>query len=218
MAITNGNVTTNTGAGSSTAVANIPTGVANTHVILCGVGVSGGSGTSITPPGGWTSILRTNSTTVYGVELFYRVSPGGEPASYNFTLGASVNWGTFLINYIGVDNLNPINASGGQANASSTSVTAPSITTTAANCMLVGFFGVVAAVTFTPPSGMTERQDNSSEEIADVLRAVAGSTGTKVATASGAGLNIGQLVALRPAVSDLPFRSGRRVAQLVGRF
>ena len=101
----------------------------------------------------------------------------------------------------------PVDTSSGKANSSSASITAPSLTTGGPNEMLVGLFGAKGPVTITPPAGMTERAERSlnisgekvSDEAADSVLSASGSTGNRVATASAAAYNIGQLVALRPA-------------------
>ena len=85
---------------------------------------------------------------------------------------------------------------------------APAVTTTAANDMLVGFFGIDSAATFTPPAGMAEDWDTNSagnapsSESAQVLQASAGSSGTATATADTAGNWLAQLVALNADVTD----------------
>ena len=75
-----------------------------------------------------------------------------------------------------------------------------------ANTMLVGFFGTANDLSFTAPTGMTERYDVDADgtnqiggEAADQAIAAAGATGTRAATASGSAVNIGQLVALKPS-------------------
>ena len=82
----------------------------------------------------------------------------------------------------------------------------PSVTTTVANTKLVGFFGSADDATFTAAASLTERTDllvdttvDVSAESADATQAAAGASGSKVATASKAAINIGQLVALKPS-------------------
>ena len=102
--------------------------------------------------------------------------------------------------------MTPVDAAAGQINASSGSVTAPSISPTKAGAQVVGFFGVGSATTLTPPSGMTERGDRASSagtfkvtlEAADMSRSATGATGTRVAAAAAGAANIGQLVSLAP--------------------
>ena len=74
-----------------------------------------------------------------------------------------------------------------------TAVTAPSVTTTAANSMLVGFFGMGGQRTMTPPAGMTERLEQAlanppgekvTSEAADGLEPAVGASGPKTAIAN----------------------------------
>jgi hypothetical protein len=103
----------------------------------------------------------------------------------------------------------PVDVYDATMNGSGTAVSAPSITTTVANAMLVQVVGVNAEGTLTPPGGMTEAWEASAPNTSstrDVLQsssfavqAVAGPTGGRVATASLPGASIGVLLALRPA-------------------
>ncbi len=109
--------------------------------------------------------------------------------------------------YAGVDPTNPINAHAGQVNTrNATQVVAPAVTTTTGGTLLTSTFASASLVTATPPTGMTERYDVSSngsskvaEEWADQQLVAAGSTGTRTAIASKATSSIGQSIALRPA-------------------
>jgi MSHA biogenesis protein MshQ len=138
---------------------------------------------------------------------YVRVATGSEPATYTWTFSGSRLAAAVIHAYAGVDTANPINAVGGQVNASGVAVTAPSITTTVANTMLVGFFAKQSSGTWTPPAGMTERGEingaggsqTTSATGVDAVVAAIGPTGTRIATASSGALNVGHLVALRPA-------------------
>ena len=111
-----------------------------------------------------------------------------------------------LAGYGGVDPASPIAASSGQVNASSTSIVAPGVTNPASGGLLVGFFGIVTdpVNSVSPPGGMTERVEvapasgkpKPAIELADVPIGV-GDTGSRIATASIAGANAGQLLILR---------------------
>jgi RHS repeat-associated protein len=183
---------------------NKPTGVLTNDVLIAGIATFTAA---ITPPSGWT-LVRSDSGSVVQT-LYTHVVGASEPSNYTWTFGVIVTSaaGT-IVAYSGVDTTTPVDVSGGQANASSTSITAPSITTTGANELIVGFFAIAKLTTTTAPSGMNERADQGangtvaiSQETADVVQAIAGATGTKVATALVAGANVGQLLALRPAGS-----------------
>ncbi len=159
-----------------------------------------------TPPTGWTLVRQdANSTTMTQV-AFTHVVGGGEPASYTWTLSSSQSASGGIIAYGGVRTVSPVDSSGGQANASSTSVTAPSITTSNPGEQLVGFFGTGTATSLTAPAGMVERGDVASSagtykvtlEGADMTRSAAGPTGAAVAKAANAAASVGQLLALAP--------------------
>ncbi len=197
----------NTGATSLTIIK--PTGVVAGHVMVSQITVRGGTGTTITPPAGWT-LIRSDSTSGNEIKqsAYYLVVGISEPNSYTWTFNSSQKASGGIATYSGVDNTNPIDTHGGQANPSSTLITAPSVTTTVASTMLVGLFGTATVPTITAPSGMAERWNVAStmgassmrtrSEGADATFAGPGATGSKNATSGPAALNIGQLVALTP--------------------
>ncbi len=169
----------------------------------------------ITYPAGWTEIRKDGVTNGEIVQAVARkVAGASEPANYVFTWTTTSDVTGAMHAYSGEDTTTPIDVHGGQKNASSVSVTAPSVTTTVADTMLVGFFGLQGntARTFTPPTGMTERTDGGTTgalggiwaETADQPFVGPGATGTRVATCTVAGINIGQLVAIKPAAGAAP--------------
>jgi RHS repeat-associated protein len=196
----------------TTVVVAKPAGVTTNDVLLAAVTVRGAP--TITAPTGWTLIRSDASGTTITQATYRHVAGASEPSTYTWTLGSAVSSAVGTIDaYSGVSTTTPVDVSGGQTNTSSTSVTAPSVTTTVANDMVVGFFGTANDATFTPATGTTERSDtlahgtaDISAESADVIKATAGATGTKVATASKAAINVGQLVALKPS-GTIAFRA-----------
>src|SRR5207253_7006644 len=119
-----------------------------------------------------------------------------DPGPYSFTVSSSRVAGGISA-YFNVDTTNPINASNGAVSSS-----APSITTTVANTMLVACFGRASGSAIGAPTGMSERfhaetssSTNTASESADATQATAGATGSKAST----GATIGQLIALAPA-------------------
>jgi hypothetical protein len=197
--------------GANTSTASLilpkPAGTVTGDVLLAAVTVRGTP--TITPPSGWTVVRTDTRGTALRQAVFMRVAAAGEPTSYTWTFSQAATAVGTIGAYTGVDTANPLNGNSGQTTASSATITAPSITTTVANTRLVAFFGITGKTTIGPPSGMLERQDLTSPpstpdkmtaELADVLRAAVGATGSRVATAAKSGGNIGQLVALRPAL------------------
>jgi hypothetical protein len=180
-----------------------PAGASAGDVELMAIAARGAP--TITAPAGWTSVRTDTNGTVMRQAVFRHVVGAGEPASYTWTLSSSQSAAGGIVAYGGVSTATPVDVSGGQANGSSTSVTAPSVTTTRPATRVVGFFGTGSATTFTAPSGWTERGDVPSSgtfratlEAADLTRSSAGATGTAVATAANGAANVGQLVALAP--------------------
>jgi hypothetical protein len=209
--------TANNGAGATTITVNKPDGTVSGDVLVAGIHVRGnGSTAAVTAPPGWTLIRRTNlgnpTGAIGSVLSYYKVVDGGEPASYTWTFDASRRALGGMAAYSGVNNSTPIDVSGGQSNTSnSKAVTAPSITTTVTNTMVVGFFCLFDNATFTPPVGMMERWDFTVAKpsglafaATDQARSATGATGTRVATSSFSDTSIGQLIALRPAVGLPP--------------
>src|SRR5207249_7158255 len=94
---------------------------------------------------------------------YYKAAGSSEPSSYTWTLSASQHVSGGIQAYTYVNLSSPVDVSAGQMTSSSSSVTAPSVTTAVAGEMLVGLFGMAdGRPTFTPPSGMTERFDVNS--------------------------------------------------------
>jgi hypothetical protein len=200
--------------GSSTSRSSIvlarPTGAGVGHVLVATVATNADA-TIVPGNPGWTVVRDDVISGAVRQAVYVRAIDANDPTSYQWTIpegGRRITGG--ISAYSGVDTARPIDASGAIMNASGTSVTAPSITTTVANTMLVQLASVNAEGTLTPPAGMTEAWEATSPNTTagntrDVLssssyalQAVAGSTGNKAATASLPGAGIGVLLALRP--------------------
>jgi hypothetical protein len=164
-------------------------------LLLAIVAHQGGSAKTMNPPAGWTPVPNADwfQATNARIHAWYRLAGSAEPASYTFTLTGSGDDMSGGIVAVGRANaLAPINASGGQVTSTrSRSVTAPSITTTVANTMLLFGGACQGFSTFTPPLGMFELWDAGtggpfqvSSESAWQQLGAAGATGTRVATAS----------------------------------
>jgi len=211
----------NSSSGSSTLQLTKPSNVANNDVLIAGITVNGGSSRTITAPAGWNLIRRTDNGTSLSVATYYHVvtNASSEGGSYTWSLSSGTRASGGIIRYTGVDTSNPIDVTSGNIGGNtSTSVTASSVTPTAANEMVVGFFGINNSRTFTAPSGMTERYDvvnsNSSGpaiEGADYIQATAVATGDKTATLSSSTSQTwaAQLVALRVSTSPTSLTLGR---------
>lgn len=186
-----------TSTGTTSISVNKPAGTVDGDVLV--TGLIHGSTATLTPPSGWGAALYASGAFGAGrILTVYSKVASGEPASWAWGLSTSVGVVVEVCCLSGRASATP-DASNGQTNASSTSVTAPSISPSNSTDDLVGFFGVDANTTFTPPGTMTEREDasaaaaNRALELATEVLAASGATGTRVATAGSAGANAGWL-------------------------
>jgi hypothetical protein len=184
-----------------------PAGVAPGDVMVAGVGIRGAP--TVTPPAGWTLIRRDQAGTYTTQALYYRVVTTVEPASYIWSFSQPVPAAGGIAAYQGVNTSGPVNVSGALAqNSDTTSIVAPSVTSTVAGGEVIGFFSIGGGNSITPPAGMTEWGEASSTagashvtwEGSGSTQATAGATGTRTATASSSPHpNVGAVVVLTPA-------------------
>ncbi|MCB0052534.1 MAG: hypothetical protein KDE24_23655, partial [Caldilinea sp.] len=190
------------GGGSSTSVAPaVPAGTTTGHVMIAGVSYSGTP--NLTAPSGWTRFVGPVTSGGVTVEAWRRVAGAGEPATYTWSLDTTDSLEVGVMTFENVNTSSPIDASGSQSNASSTSMVAPTIDPVSPASMLV-FIGAPAGnIRATAPSGMTERVDagagNASIYMARQLLASDSPTGTRTATLASAAANAAILVALLPS-------------------
>jgi hypothetical protein len=180
-----------------------PTGTQSGDVLVASLDVAGAP--QITAPAGWTLVRTDTAPSSFVQATYWHLAGASDPASFTWAFSSSQLAVGSMLAYSGVDPANPVDASNGQANASSTSIVAPSVDASAAGSMLVMLAGVASNGSVTPPTGMTERVEASagrSDKVtgeASDASVGAGSTGPRTATASRAGANIGQLIVLRKA-------------------
>ncbi|MGH8972545.1 MAG: DUF7594 domain-containing protein [Acidimicrobiia bacterium] len=165
---------------------------------------------AISTPVGWT-LVRTDAVLNAVLQSVYvRVAGASEPASYTWSIPDFRRITGGISSYSGVDTSHPVDAHNGATDAGGgTSIIAPSITTTTPGAMILHLAAINAEGTISPPAGSTERWENHAfrvdstrdalAESSDVVQAAAGVTGSRTATASQSGRNIGVLLALRPA-------------------
>jgi hypothetical protein len=200
--------------GSATSITiNRPAGTQKGDVLVAVIAVVP-STTAITAPAGWTLVDRQTNTngSSNALAVYYKVASAAEPASYTWTFSANNGNAGGIMAFSGVDNQNPVDVAAGQLTTSaSTSIAAPSVTTTVADTMIVTGHEYASSRRWTPPAGMTEAFDvaslavNNKNGVSTVgsymPKATAGPTGTLVATTGGNGdTGAGITVALRPVV------------------
>ena len=185
----------------------VPAGTVNGYVMVACV-TTNGETTTISPPAGWTAIRGDAYSAAGRQQMWYRVA-SSEPANYTWTVVAGSSLAGGIISLSGVDTTTPTDGDTGAAsNDGLTSIIAPSITTSVANTMLVGFFGAHdSATSIAVATGMTERIASVHPDVFTTLEAATeavvaiGATGTRSATANVAARDLAQMVAMRPATA-----------------
>jgi hypothetical protein len=159
--------------------------------------VSDAGTVAVTPDqAGWTQIRSDQSHNAWITQtLWYRWAGASEPASYSFTKGnPKADMIAAALRITGANATTPIDTSAGssQGGTVSTTIVAPSVTTTVPNTLLLTFASTTDGNTYTPAPGMTERIDTTigtwiSEQVATQTIAAAGPTGTRTITLSAMG-------------------------------
>lgn len=176
-----------------------PAGIADGDILIAHLYAEGVLGADMaTVSSGFLKIVQWSSTNF--LEALYWKRAASEAGNYTF--GDTLY--TFTSGCVGafsgaIASGSPIDVSGTGSIGSSTTGTAAAVTTLTADTLLCYFASNFDAVSYTPPSGMTERYDASSFELATVPQAGTGSTGTKAATLASSSEWAAVLVALLPA-------------------
>jgi len=191
---------------------------------------------NLVAPGDWTKIrqdVRTDG--IFSSALFYKIAVQADVDAVNFTFPISgsnkENRGAITVWY-GHSAENPIDADNGQTNVASTTVTAPEVTPSIAECMILMICGIndnntqigYAIATDNPPS-WDERYDlpydgaygDCGLSLASALRTETTATGNGTATTSASDKNIGQLIAIAPpaAPAGLENKSAGMAAKMI---
>jgi hypothetical protein len=158
---------------------------------------------SITAPSGWSAVKETTQGTAIREVTCYKVVGSSEPSSYSWSLGTSRTASGGIIDYSGVNQTVPIDATASGSGASGNAAV-PSLTTSATGDEVVTPVSFATSTTVTPDPSTTGRYEKSSNsttnEAADFVQASAGATATKTASpASSKSAWIAQTIALRDA-------------------
>ena len=201
----------NNAGGATTLNVSKPSGTQDGDILIAVISVRGGTSTTITPPAGWTLINSNDSTTILKSSIFWKQSSASDNNIQTFSFNSSQKASGIISGYSGVDTTSPVNAQNSQVNASSTSMTAPDVTTTVTNTMVIAAYSTATGTTMTAGSSMSLRGQAAStggsaatrttSGLQDIIQSATGSTGTKTMTAGTAAVNIGHTIALKPAAS-----------------
>jgi hypothetical protein len=192
------------GISSTTSVTvNVPAGTATGHVMIAAISVRGGQRATV--PSGWIDILGTSSTNL-GVELFYRVATGSEPASYSFSYATSAQSAGVIATYSGVDTTTPEEGFTSWL-SSTTTITGSSISMGETDQVYLGVYAIANDSAITLNASLTSRAGTATAGnpassrtrimIGDKAFSAAGATGSFNSTAGTAAENIGAMIGLR---------------------
>ena len=184
---------------------NKPSGTASGDVLIAAIEISGT--TTVAAPSGWALIRSTSSGSALTQATYVHPAGASEPSSYQWQFSSSRLASGIVAAYVGVNGTTPVDVSSGGSSSGSTSIVAPSLTTTTAGDLLIGAFGGAGNASVTPATGMLEENEQLAGtgntrivvELSDQQLGAAGATGTRTATLSKSGANVGQLIALRPS-------------------
>jgi hypothetical protein len=195
--------TVNATATTSVTIAKPAGTVAGDLLVAC-LALNGGSVAGAGATAGWSPIAAVTSITNPHVFGYYKLAGSAEPADYTWTLNSSVQNGSGIGRYSGVDSTTPLDAAPKTASGpAARSGTVAGVTTASANAMLVGCMAVNSSkttVAIASPGGMTQAWDigGKRHELADGLQTAAGPSGDKTWTFSASRAWAGWLAALRP--------------------
>jgi len=153
---------------------------------------------TVTPPAGWTLRMRTEFADNGMCQLlFTNIATVSEPASYTFTMGASVNCSGDITGYPGTHPATPWQAADSDLDESGTA-TAPSVTAADANSMLVMWVASASSERSADPAGMTNRSAYGSFIYTDDKLVNAGATGAIDTTFPSSQHWVAQVAVLKP--------------------
>ena len=187
-----------------------PSGAAAGDVLVATITVLGSA--TVSTPAGWQLVRRDANGTALSQQIYTHLVASGETGPAQWTFSASSTASGVMAAYVGVDPVTPVDVAGGQANSSSTQITAPSVTARVDNGALVVVAGIAANATVQPAAVLLERaeqlagagKNRVASELADQSLQSGGATGARTAIASKAGASIGQVLVLRPSSAPAP--------------
>ena len=223
-----------TATGSSSLTLARPTGVVAGDVMIAQVAHRFGQ-TTLSAPTGWNLIRRDTAADEVSSAVYWKVAANGDPATNTFTLvGTSkIHMVGGIAAYSGVDTTAPVNASGARVGWSMTATT-PSVTTTAADTLVLHTLSKRQEVT-PAPAGTTSRwgllsgtgTGSLGVTAADEAFAGPGATTARDSSTAFSAQWVAHTVALRPVrgtpdasaawtASSSAWASGYRLERLVG--
>jgi hypothetical protein len=194
--IISGNVSTSSSAHATYTLLtiNVPASVVSGDLLLANIDVNGGTPANVTPPTGWTQILRTDNDTDISMISYWKIASASEPTNYTWTINSQTRAEGGITQYSGINPTNPIEISAGNFGFGKIATTS-SVTTSSANEEVVALYGFDAgdntAGYFSTPTGMTEKYDvthipfGPSTAADDAVQVTVGTSGSNSSTIAG---------------------------------
>lgn len=197
------------GNSTSSFVLTKPTGVAENDLLITQIGYRSSSAT-VTAPTGWT-LIRSIVQGTLTQRVYYKYAGASEGTSYTWSFSTSVRMSAAVSAFRGVEaGIAPLDSD--SAGGSGTSITAPALSFSSSDVVLLTFFGVTnGSSSFSTPTSMGEFVDWGSgagpngATIAAHAAALNGATSTpaKTSTAADNGSLSGISVAFRVSATTL---------------
>lgn len=124
---------------------NAPSSISSGNLLIAVVATT--STSTLATPSDWTLL----TTAAGGEASYYKIASNNEPSNYTWTWTTS-SVGCGLIVQVTGNSVMPLDAYGGQANASSANITAPSVTPRPKTDLLVNIYASNTANTITVPA------------------------------------------------------------------
>ena len=215
-----GNIQSNTSGLTSCAI-NAPTNAATGALLVMAFATSASRTLTAT---GWTSIASiANSLFTNEVEMFWRTHDGS--SSYTVSWSSNIDAVGTIALVTGADTSSPIDVSATYDSGftAATAQTAPSVTTTVADTLLLNFYSAIGNNTWSPASSQTEVSDVAkgtvfAAELTKLAVASSGATGTKTSTCSSSAQWVSMSVAIKPtpslikSIGSVPIASVKKVS------
>lgn len=211
MAIAFGTKAENHTEGVTSLTITKPASTAEGDLLIAHISHVSSDTTAHAAPAGWTNITTTAQGTVQRVSTWFKVAGGAEAADYAFTKGVgNADMIGAIMRFTGDFGADPIDVEAAATYADPGSggddPPSPTVTTTVDDTMIISMVadsGV--SISYTAPSGMTERYDVGYGDAspgfygiagATVAQAAAGASGAKTWAASSNTTGVGVTIAI----------------------
>ncbi len=196
------------GATGTTLTVNYPSGTKSGDWLV--LAATMGYPNTLTVPSGWTQVVKKSSGSVSGTSdtTYVLRHKASTETSVTITFSGTFARAVAVAAYRGVASTSPVDVSGSASTNGGTTVTTPSVTTTAAGDRVIVATGAYTASTGTwaPPATMTARAESGTASpvvaLDDQGQQTAGATGTRGAIYSQTSQLTGIVVALKPATTQ----------------